>query len=324
MENEVATAVPRSPTAQQADADGRIRLIAESCAGLEEQQTGECASSALKKRSAIHITFFEDPFEVELFLAHVLDLLRARGFALNCNGAGVTDPMKPGEYVTEIHQALADENLAAEFAGIGGPATVFGMNAANVRAKDSDGVNWVSLPVEDQIGSVEADGEVRHGHVTDDARHRSRGLLPGFHQEILPIVPAMLSDFVNGVHSAGIKMVGRIFGDEAAVCLDLGDIQQFGKVGDLAKGIDAGGARGGRNEADGGGAAGKIPLKRFRANHLNSGCGDVVFCQQFAELACEFRCEGAEISIQRKEAVGKSEFMHPADAFLRSSEWTDQ
>ena len=179
----------------------------------------------------------------------------------------------------------ADQHFFAELAGIGRPAAVLGVDAAHVRAEDVDRVDRICLAVEDEVGGVEADGEVGHGHVANHARHGGRRLLAGFHQEVLPVALAVLGDGANGFDGAGIESVGGIFGNEAAVGLDLGYAEQLGEVGDLAQSVDASGAGCRRHEADGGRAAAvKFHSSGWRADDFDRGGDEIVFCEQVLKL----------------------------------------
>src|ERR1700744_1861640 len=111
--------------------------------------------------------FAEDSFEVELFLANVFDLLRAGGLALNGDRALVAKSMKFREDLTKIDQALPNQNLLAELVRIGWPAAVFGMDAADVRAQDVDGIDWIGLAVEDEVRRIQTNGKVGHGDIAD-------------------------------------------------------------------------------------------------------------------------------------------------------------
>ena len=88
----------------------------------------------------------------------------------------------------EVDEAGADEDLFAELVGIGRPAAILGVDGVDMRAEDGDGVDGIGLAVEDEVGGIEADAEVRHRHVADGARHGGGGLLAGFHEEALIVV----------------------------------------------------------------------------------------------------------------------------------------
>ena len=159
----------------------------------------------------------------------------------------VAETMEFGEDLVEVDEAFADENFFAELVGVGGPAAVFGVDAADVGAEDVDRVDWIGLAVEDEVGGVEADAEVGHVHVADGARHGGGGFLAGLHEEVLAVALAVLGDGADGFDGFWIERVGGIFGNEAAVGLHLVDAELFGEVGHLAQGVDAGGAGFGRH-----------------------------------------------------------------------------
>ena len=50
---------------------------------------------------------------------------------------------------------------------------------------------------------------------------------------------AMLRDSADRFHRAGIERIGRVLGDESAVCLDLVDAKQLRKIRYLPQGVDA-------------------------------------------------------------------------------------
>ena len=104
-----------------------------------------------------------------------------------------------------------------------------------------------------------------------------------------PLPLAVLGDGADGFDGAGIERVGGVFGNEAAVGLHLGNAEQLGEIGDLAQGIDAGGARFGRNQADGGGPAQEVPFERRRADDFDRGGDERVLGEQIAELVGELR-----------------------------------
>jgi len=193
----------------------------------------------------------EDVFQVDLFLSDVFDLLRTGGFALNGNSPSVAQAMEFGEDLFEVDQPFADKDLFAEFAGVGGPAAVLGVDAADVRAEDIYGVDRVGLAIKDEIGGVEADREVGHSDIAKHAGHGGRGLLAGLHEEMLTIALADACDLPDRFDGLGIERVGRIFRNEAAVGLYLQDAKLLCKAGDLSEGIDARDAGPRRDETNG-------------------------------------------------------------------------
>src|SRR5277367_6478258 len=111
----------------------------------------------------------DDLFEVDFFVLYVFDLLRAFGFALDGDGSGVAEVVEFGEDLFEVDQAFADEDFFAELHWIGGPLAVFGVDAADVRADDVDGVDWIGLAVEDEVGGVQTHTQVWLVRVFDGA-----------------------------------------------------------------------------------------------------------------------------------------------------------
>src|ERR1700751_4911928 len=184
--------------------------------------------------------------------------------------------MEFGEDGTEIDQSSSDKHLFTEFARVGRPAPVLCMDAANVWPKNIDGVDWVGLAVENQVGSIEADGEVRHVDVADHPRHRRRSLLSGFHQEVLTIPLAMCGNCADRLNRSGVERIGRILRNETAMRLNLRDSEDPGEIGDLTKCINARGAQGWRHQSNGGGPAQEVPFERWRSDNFHSGCCYVV------------------------------------------------
>src|SRR5208282_1480939 len=269
--------------------------------------------------------FAQDVFKIELLLAHVLNLLRARGLAFDGDGPCIAEAMKLGEDGLEVHQPFADQHFFAELAWVGGPAAVFGMNAADMRAEDVDRVDRIGFAVKDQVGGIETDSEVRQVDIANHARHGRRRLLTGLHEEVLAVAATMLRDGANGLDRAWIFRVGWIFWNETAMCLHLADAEQLGEIGNLAKCIDASSACGGRNKADGGRAAKEVPLERRWANDFDGGGNDVVFRKQVLELVGELRREStADISVERKKAVGEAEIVDAANRGFGCFERTDE
>src|ERR1035437_9499306 len=129
--------------------------------------------------------------------------------------------MKLGENRFEINQPLADKNLFAEFAGIGGPASVFRVHTAYMRPQNVDSVDRIRFAVEDEVGRIQSNGEVREADVADHARHGGWSLLAGFHKEILTIALAMLRHCSDRFNRARIERIGRVLWNEAAMCLHL-------------------------------------------------------------------------------------------------------
>ena len=142
---------------------------------------------------------------------NVFDLLRAGGFALNGDGAGVAETMKFGEDLAEVHQAFADKNLFAKFVGVGGPEAILGMNAAHMGTEDVDRVHRVGLAVEQEVGGVEADAKVGHGHIVDGARHGGGCLLAGFHEEVLAVGLAVFGHGADGFDGLRVERDRRGF-----------------------------------------------------------------------------------------------------------------
>lgn len=214
----------------------------------------------------------ENTLEIDFFLAHIFNLLRPRGFALDGDGAGVAETVQFVEDLEEVDQASADQDLLTEFVGIGRPSAILGMNAADMRAKDVDRINRIGLSVENQIGRVETNREILHVHIANHARHGRGSLLSSFHKEILSIFTAVLGDRANGLHGLRIERVGGVFGDKAAMRLDLRDAEQFGKIRNLAQCVDARPARGWRNKSDGRRAAQEVPNQWLRTYNLDGCC----------------------------------------------------
>ncbi len=163
----------------------------------------------------------------------------------------------------EIDEAGADENLFAELVGVGRPAAVLCVDGMDVRAEDVDGVHGIRFAVEDEVGGVKADAEVGQVDVADGARHGGRGLLAGLHEEVLTIARAVPGNLFDRGDGFLVKRVVGIFGDEAAVGLHLLDAEELGEIRGLLERVDAGGAGGARDEADGGGALHEVPHQRL-------------------------------------------------------------
>jgi hypothetical protein len=108
------------------------------------------------------------------------------------------------------------------FVGVGGPEAVFGMDAADMGTKDVDRLDRIGLAVKKQVGGVEADAEVGHGHVVDGAQHGGRCLLARLHQEVLAVALAVLGDGADGFDGLRVERIGRILGNKAAMGLHLG------------------------------------------------------------------------------------------------------
>ena len=131
--------------AQQAETNGGVGLVAEGGARLKKEQAA--SGSGLHKLTAVHASHFLDyVFEINLLLANVFDLLRARSFALNADGAGVTETMKLGEDLAESHQSFADRNLFAKLVRVGGPAAIFGMHVRTCGPRMSIASTGLALP----------------------------------------------------------------------------------------------------------------------------------------------------------------------------------
>src|ERR1035437_4953617 len=206
--------------------------------------------------------FAKYPFQVELLLAHIFNLLRAAGLAFNCDCACVADAMQLGEHLPKVDQPFADEHLFTQFAGIGGPSAVLGMHAAEVRPQNVHRVHRVGLAVENQIGRVQPDSKVGQANIVNHPRYGRRCLLAGLHQEILPVALAVLRDRADGFNRSSVERVAGVLWNEAAMRLHLADAQQFGEIRSLAKSVNAGGAGFRRNQADGGGPAQKVPDRK--------------------------------------------------------------
>src|SRR5271170_6939760 len=232
--------------------------------------------------------------------------------------------MEFGENMFEIDQAFTDKDLFPQLAGIGGPAAVLGVDTADVRPQDIDGVDWVGLAVKDEIGGVEADREVRHGDIAKHPRHGSRGLLTGLHQEVLTIALADAGHFVNGFNGLGIEWVGRIFRNETAVSLDLCNAKLLREIRDLSERIDSSRAGPRGNQTDRGGAFGEVPFEPPRTNHLYRGDGEIVLCNQIVKLTDNCRREPVNVAVKREETIVEAELSHPAKAFLRSTKGNNQ
>ena len=137
-----------------------------------------------------------------------------------------------------------------------------------------------ALPSQDTRLQCQADGKVRHGNISEHSRHRCRGLLTCFHQEILPIALTVSSNRANSFDRTGVESIGGIFGDKTTVCLDLRYTELLGKVGGLVEGWCAGSACLRRYEANRGGALCEVPFERPRPNNLNRSYGVVMFREQ--------------------------------------------
>ena len=129
--------------------------------------------------------------------------------------------MKLGEHLAEVDQPCADEHLFAEFVGVGRPAAVFGVDATDMRTEDVDRIDRIGFAVKQQVGGVEADAKVGHGHVADGARHGGRGLLAGLHQESLAVALAVLRDGADGFDGLRVERIARIFRNKTAMGLHL-------------------------------------------------------------------------------------------------------
>ena len=125
------------------------------------------------------------------------------------------------------------------------------MNAAHMRAENIDGIDGIRLAIQNQVGGVEADSEIRQCHIANHPRHRRRRLLSRLHQEVLAVPVAMLRDRVDRIDRARIQRVGRVFGNESAMRLNLRDAEQFRKVRSLSQRVNARRTRLWRNQADG-------------------------------------------------------------------------
>ncbi len=134
----------------------------------------------------------------------------------------------------------------------------------------------------------------------------------------------MSCDLLNGIYGAGIERVVRIFRDKAAMRLHLGNAQLPGEVRHLEERIHTSFSRGWWHQADGGGAARKVPLERLGTNHLDSGGSDAVFREQIAKLGSDGRGEAVDIPVERQKAIREAKVAYAAEVFFRSSEGSDE
>ena len=153
-------------------------------------------------------------------------------------------------------------------------------------------------------------------HVAKHPRHGGRRLLAGLHQEVLAVRLAVRGHGADGLHGAGVKRIGRVLRDKSAMRLHLRNAQQFGKIRCLAEGINPRGAHRGRDQPNGGRPAGEVPLEGAGANHFNGCRCQIELRQQIAEQRRKRGREVADVSVQRKEAVGEAEIVDtPEDRF---------
>src|SRR5690606_33810738 len=127
-------------------------------------------------------------------------------------------------------------------------------------AEDVEGVDGVAATVEDEVGGVEVDAEVRQVDVFHGAEEGGGGFLAGLEPEAEAEVVAVAGDLVQGVDDAGVVRVVHVFGDEAGVGGDGGDAEFGGEVGTFLQGGEAFGAPLSGDDADGGGAVHEVPL----------------------------------------------------------------
>ena len=126
----------------------------------------------------------------------------------------------------------------------------------------------------------------------------------------------MLGDLFDGSNGFLIERVVWIFRDETAVRLHLVHAEEFCEIGDLLERVDACGAGGAWDEADGGGAMHEVPDQRLRADDFDGGAGDVVLREQAFELRGERGGELADVGVEREEAGGQPEVVHAVDGFF--------
>ena len=174
----------------------------------------------------------------------------------------------------------------------------------------SAGVDGIRFSVQDQIGGVETDAEVRLVDVFERARERGGSFLAGLHQEILAVGGAVLRDFADRENGFVVERVARIFGDEAAMRLHARDAEHFREVGSLLQRVDAGGTTLARHEADRRGPVEKIPHEAS-GTHDFGACGDdAVLLEQAVQLLREQRCEFSDVAVEREETIRESQVFY--------------
>lgn len=123
----------------------------------------------------------------------------------------------------------------------------------------------------------------------------------------------MVGEVADGEDGLFVEGVVRVFGDEAAMGLNLANADEFGEVGGLFEGFDAGGAGGAGDDADGAGAFEKVPLKRLGVDDFGRGGDDLVFGEGVAQLLRECRGVFAEVGVEREKAGWKAELADEGD-----------
>ena len=154
------------------------------------------------------------------------------------------------------------------------------MHALDIRTENINRVNGVRLSIQDEVGRVQADSEVRVVHVPNDPQHSRRGLLPGLHQEGLTVTGAMPHKIANRQNRLFVERVGGVFGNETAVRLYVRNAKQLCEVGSLLESVDTCLPCGAGYYTNGRGALGKVPFQRPRLNDLCSGRRDPVLLEQ--------------------------------------------
>src|SRR5262249_3774855 len=147
------------------------------------------------------------------------------------NGAAVVNFLQPSDDTRKINLSFAYGNFLAEFSRVGGPEAVFGVDALDVRREDFNCVDRIGLAVHDDVGDINVAALIVEADIAHGAHERDGSFLAGFVAEVLAVAVAVLSDFAHGVNRFLVDRVVGIFGDEAGVGLQRGNVTAGGKIG---------------------------------------------------------------------------------------------
>ena len=104
------------------------------------------------------------------------------------------------------------------------------MYAHDVFTENVQRVARVCFTVKQKVCGVKVDSEVARVDGKNGPQKRYGCFLSRFEQQILPVVFAVLRDFANRLHDAGILVCGRVFGQKSHVSHNVSNVYFLGKI----------------------------------------------------------------------------------------------